>query len=158
MPANGKLYISPGELKKRGFEDLECYERALELMAQVHELVKQFPADEKYDLVFQIRRSSKSVTANIAEGYGRYHYLDSLHSYSIARGELNETLSHLITAQILGYIDVPQFQGLYRLARAVEQLLNGYMAYIRRKREGTQEYGDRSVHEDSAEYEMPEQE
>lgn len=158
MPERDKLYVSPGELKKRGFEDLECYEKALELMARVHELTRQFPADEKYDLVSQIRRSSKSVAANIAEGYGRYHYLDSLHSYSIARGELNETLGHLINARVLGYVDEPQFQELYRLGRAAEQLLNGYMAYVRRRREGAQEYGDRSIRDDSAEYTLPEQE
>ncbi len=126
-------------------------------MVHVHELVKQFPADEKYDLVSQIRRSSKSVPANIAEGYGRYHYLDSLRSYSIARGELNETLAHLINARVLGYVDEPQFQELYRLARTVEQLLNGYMSYVRRKREGAQEYGDRSLRDDGAEYMIPEQ-
>ena len=154
MAANTGLYVSPGEPKKRGFEDLECYGRALELMARVHDLVKQFPADEKYDLVLQIRRSSKSVTANIAEGYGRYHYLDSLHSFSIARGELNETVGHLINARVLGYVDEPTFRELYELARAAEQLLNGYMSYVRRRREGGQEYGDKSLHEDAVDYDV----
>jgi len=44
------------------------------------------------------------VIANIAEGYGRYHYLDSLKHYAIARGELNETLAHLINAKILNIL------------------------------------------------------
>ena len=55
-------------------------------------------------LYSQIRRVSKNVTGNIAEAYGRYHYLDSLHYYSIAHGELNETLSRLIEARVLEYI------------------------------------------------------
>lgn len=87
------LYDSPGEKGKRGFEDLECYKLALEMMAKIHDFSKTLPAEEKYDLCAQIRRSSKNVTGNIAETYGRYHYLDSLHYYSIARGELNETLA-----------------------------------------------------------------
>jgi len=55
---------------------------ALEVMVAVHEIVKTLPPEEKYELITQIRRSSKSVfAANFAEGYGRYHFLDSLHSY-----------------------------------------------------------------------------
>ena len=77
------LYISPGEKGKRGFEDLECYQLALEVMAKIHAFSKTLPPDEKYDLYIQIRRSSKGVTGNIGEAYGRYHYLDSLRYYSI---------------------------------------------------------------------------
>ncbi|KAF0106706.1 MAG: hypothetical protein FD146_2298 [Anaerolineaceae bacterium] len=146
------LYQSPGVPGKRGFEDLECYKLALEVVAEVHKMVKSLPPEEKYDLAAQIRRSSKSVTANIAEGYGRFHYLDSLHKYSIARGELNETLSHVINAKVLEYIDQKKFELLYKLIRETEQTLNGYMAYVRRLRTGSQEFGDKSIHEDQADY------
>ena len=152
MAEKQSLYVSPGEPKKRGFEDLDCYQQALAIMAAVYEIVKQFPGDEKYDLVSQIRRSSKSVTANIAEGYGRYHYLDSLRYYSVARGELNETLAHLINASVLGYIDQGAFERLYHLIRQAEQTLNGYMVFVRRKREGARDYGDKAVREEGAEY------
>jgi len=95
MTEKAPLYSSPGEKGKRGFEDLECYQLALEVMAKVHAFSETLPAKEKFDLYAQIRRSAKGVTGNIAEAYGRYHYLDSLHYYSIARGELNETLSKI---------------------------------------------------------------
>ncbi len=104
MSERKPLYESPGEKGKRGFEDLECYQLALEVMVKVHAFSKTLPSDEKYDLYAQIRRASKGVTGNIAEAYGRYHYLDSLHYYSIARGELNETLSRLVEAKVLQYI------------------------------------------------------
>jgi four helix bundle protein len=146
------LYHSPGEKGKRGFEDLDCYQMALEVMVQVHEFSKSLPPDEKYDLYMQIRRSSKGATGNIAEAYGRYHYLESLRYYSIARGELNETLAHLINAKALNYIDQPSFESLYTLIRQTEQALNGFMAFIRRQKAGASEFGDRVIREESAPY------
>ena len=121
-------------------------------MVGVKELIKTLPPEEKYDLAVQIRRSSKSVTANIAEGYGRYPYLDSLYKYSIARGELNETLSHVINANALGYIEQTMFESLYLLIRETEQTLNGYMAYVQRQRAGSKEYGDKVIREDVSDY------
>ncbi len=154
MSEKKALYKSPGEKGKRGFEDLECYQLALDVMAKVHTFSKTLPSDEKYDLYAQIRRSSKSVTGNIAEAYGRYHYLESLHYYSIARGELNETLAHLINARVLKYIDQPEFESLYNLIRQTEQGLNGFMAYVRRQRAGSQDYEDKKVRESQADYDV----
>jgi four helix bundle protein len=146
------VYQSPGQSGKRGFEDLECYKLALYVIAEIYKMVKSLPPEEKFDLAVQIRRSSKSVTSNIAEGYGRYHYLDSLYKYSIARGELNETLSHVINAKVLGYIDQSMFESLYALIRETEQTLNGYMAYVQRQRAGSKEYGDKKISEEQAKY------
>ena len=145
-------YNSPGTPGKSGFEDLECYKAALEVMLAMHDFAKALPREETYDLAPQVRRSSKAISANIAEGYGRYHYLDSLRFYSIARGELNETLAHLINARVLGYINQERFEPIYFLIRKAEAILNGYMNYVRRCRTGHQEYGDRSIHEESSQY------
>ena len=152
MSEKQPLYLSPGEPGKRGFEDLECYKLALEVMMKIHDLSKKLPRDERFDPYAQVRRSSKAVTANIGEAYGRYHYLDSLHYYSIARGELNETLAHLINAQVLHYVDRPEFEGLYQLIRQSEQALNGFMAYVRRQRAGSMDLGDKTIREDNANY------
>ena len=148
------LYQSPGQPGKRGFEDLDCYQLALEVMAKIHTFSKSLPPDEKFDMYSQIRRSAKGITGNIGEAYGRYHYLDSLRFYSIARGELNETLAHLIDAKVLNYIDQENFEELYKLIRITEQTLNGYMNYIRRQKTGSQEFGDKAVHENHAEYDI----
>lgn len=156
MAERKPLYQPPGEKGKRGFEDLEAYQMALEVMARIHAFSETLPSKEKFDLYSQIRRSAKGVTGNIAEAYGRYHYLDSLRFYSIARGELNETLSRLIEARVLEYIKQPEFEELYKLIRQTEQALNGFMTYIRRQRAGAQEYGDKSVGEEVAEYEIGE--
>lgn len=151
MSERKQLYVSPGMPGKRGFEDLDCYKLALDVMADVHTIAKSLPPEEKYDLVAQMRRSSKSVTANLAEGYGRYHYLDSLRCYAIARGELNETLAHLINAHALGYVDRENFEPLYKLIRETEQSLNGFMSYIRRQRAGSQEFGNKAVRDEPVE-------
>ncbi len=152
MELQSAEYKSPSQPGKRGFEDLDCFKLALDLVVKAHEVAKMLPPEEKYDLAAQIRRSSKSITANIAEGYGRYHYLDSLRFYSIARGEINETIAHLINARVLDYIEQDYFEEVYKIARQAEATLNGFMSYVRKQRSGHKEYGVRTIKEQLAEY------
>jgi four helix bundle protein len=72
--------------QERGFEDLDCYKLALQVVREAYDLANRLPDYERYDLARQLRRAASSVTLNIAEGYGRYHYLDSLRFFYIARG------------------------------------------------------------------------
>jgi four helix bundle protein len=153
---NMPLYQSLGTKGKRGFEDLDCYQLALEVMAKIHEFSNILPQGEKYDLYIQIRRSSKSVTGNIGEAYGRYHYLESLRYYSIARAELNETLAHLINARVLNYISQPDFDSLCSLIRQAEQALNGFLAFVRRQKASASEFGGHPLREEQAAYNVEE--
>ncbi len=146
-------YFSPGEPGKRGFEDLDCFKLALDIVVNAHDLARALPADEKYDLAPQIRRAAKSITANIAEGYGRYHYLESLKFYSIARGSLNETLGHLINALVIGCCNQEYFGEFYGLIRQTERALNGYMSYVRKQRAGEDAGRSRTIGEETGEYE-----
>ena len=145
-------YVSPGEKGKRGFEDLDCYRLALDVMVNAHQVAKALPAHEKYDLSQQIRRASKSIAANIAEGYGRFHYLDCLRFYAMARGSLDETISHFITAFELAYIEKEYFEQVYDLCRQAERMLNGMMNYVRRQKAGAELYGKNYVSEEQAVY------
>src|SRR4051812_48512611 len=81
------------------FEELECWKagRALRLFVW-REVLPILPRDEKYRLGDQVLRAARSITANIAEGYGRYHFLDTSKFCSNARGSCTEVLDHLITA------------------------------------------------------------
>jgi four helix bundle protein len=100
-----KQQTKAGEIVNKGFEDLKAWQLARKLMIECHEVAKTLPTQERFDLAQQIRRSAKSVMANIAEGYGRYHYLDSLRFYYFARGSLDETINHIITAHdLLAYL------------------------------------------------------
>ena len=82
----------------KGFTELDCYKNGRILRKSISELAGKLPKDEKYELVSQIKRSSRSITANIAEGYGRYTYSDTRHFFIISRGSVTETMEHLTTA------------------------------------------------------------
>ena len=131
-----------GEEVSKGFEDPQAWQLARQLMIACHALADRMPTSERYDLVQQIRRSSKSVMANIAEGYGRYHYLDSLRFFYFARGSLTETISHLITAHDLRYTDDQQHHVMYDLGRETERTLNGYINFVWRQQQGRNDYGE----------------
>ncbi len=140
-----KKQTRDGELAEKGFEDLRAWQLARQLMIECHKLADALPAKEQYDLSPQIRRSSKSVMANIAEGYGRYHYVDCLRFYYIARGSLTETINHIITAHDLAYINDARFEELYGLGRETERTLNGYIGYVRSLKRGSDVYGERYI-------------
>jgi four helix bundle protein len=142
-----KTQNKAGEEVSKGFEDLRAWQLARQLMIACHELANRLPAFERYDLASQIRRSSKSVMANIAEGYGRYHYLDSLRFFYYARGSLTETISHILTAHDLKYTSDPPHQELYELSRETERTLNGYINYLWKQQQGRNHYGERYIAE-----------
>jgi len=117
----------------RTFEDLECWKqcRALRIFV-AKEIVPALPNAERHRLGDQILRAGRSTTANIAEGYGRFHYLDNAKFCSNARGSCWEVLDHLITAHDEGFLPVALLdEGRARVTPAVK-LLNGYMNYLKR--------------------------
>jgi len=139
------------EKEMRGFEDLECYQLALKVFREDYRVALLLPPEEKYNLSDQLHRASTSIILNIAEGYGRYHYLDSLRFYYIARGSIMEVLSALIACDDRKYTndELPQQRELCHTAL---RSLNGYIRYIRTQQQGKQEYGDRAMKEESASY------
>lgn len=151
--ANRRADYSVGERnKKGGFEELTCYQLALQLMVNAHDIANRLPAAERFDLADQMRRASKSAMANIAEGYGRGHWLDALRFYYIARGSINETVSHLITARTLEYVEQQRFEELYELARQSERALNGFIAFIHKRKDGAELFGNTLLHEEKENY------
>jgi four helix bundle protein len=115
-----------------GFENLEVWKEARAFRIMITELCKTFPQEERFRLADQIKRSSRSVTANISEGYGRFHYIDNIKFCRDARGSLNETLDHLTVSLDEKYINDQQFY-IYKIKyEKVLRLLNGYIAYLKR--------------------------
>ena len=83
----------------QGLRRLKVWVRAKDFALKIYEQVLPLlPSEEKWNLNQQLRRSSLSVSANIAEGYGRFYYQDNVRFCYLARGSLEETLSHLVFA------------------------------------------------------------
>jgi len=118
---------------KRRFEELACWQMAREYRKVVYRITRQFPKEELFGLTNQLRRAACSITANIAESYGRYGYQDAAQFCIRARGSLNETLDQLYVALDEGYTDQATFDAAYEQGRGVERVLNGYIAHLRRK-------------------------
>ena len=117
----------------RSFEDLECWKACRVLRIFVaRALCKALPKEERFRLSDQLLRAARSTTANIAEGYGRFHYLDNAKFCSNARGSAWEVLDHIITAEDEGLAPKEiTCEARSHVQKAVA-LLNGYIAYLRR--------------------------
>ena len=85
----------------RDFPDLIAWQLAHRLMLEVYGFCRQLPSEEKYGRVTQLRRAAASVPANIAEGYGRYHYQENIQFCRHARGSLDEIRSHVMAVRDL---------------------------------------------------------
>jgi len=125
--------MKEGQRIIRSFEDLECWKACRELRIFVsRQVVPALPRNDQKRLGDQILRASRSTTANIAEGYGRFHYMDNAKFCSNARGSCCEVLDHLITGHDEGIIP-DELMGSGRiLVDTALKLLNGYMNYLKR--------------------------
>jgi four helix bundle protein len=118
------------------FTDMETWKQSRKIRNYVSDLVKKFPVDEKFRLIDQIIRSSRSIGNNLAEGHGRFHYQDNIRFCIMARGSLTETLDHLIIAldeKIISEETLQSFQPEYE---SCLKLINGYIQYLKSKKTG----------------------
>jgi four helix bundle protein len=115
------------------FEDLECCTacRVLRLFI-AREVIPVLPREERFRLGDQMLRAARSSTANLAEGYGRFHYMDNAKFCSNARGSCWEVLDHLITAYNEGFIDANILSKGRDLINTAVKLINGYMKYLKK--------------------------
>ena len=118
----------------RTFEDLEVYKRAREFRKRVYGVARRLPDFEKYELGRQIRRASVSLTNNIAEGHGRYHYLDEIKFELQARGSLAELVDDLNVCEDEHYLSPTDVADLKEQAREVQRLINGYIRFLRNRK------------------------
>jgi four helix bundle protein len=114
------------------FEDLECWRKCRELRIFVaKEVVPALPKEERFRLGDQLLRAARSTTANIAEGYGRFHHLDNAKFCSNSRGSCWEVLDHLITASDEDLLPLPLIERGKALVHDAIKRLNGYMNYLK---------------------------
>ena len=120
----------------KDFRELKCWKacRALRMFVQSR-IVPLLPKDEKYRLVDQLIRAARSTTANIAAGYGRFHYLDNAKFCSNSRGSSYEVLDHLQAAFDEGMISEDLFKEGEKLVQDAVALTNGYMNYLKKEKD-----------------------
>jgi len=120
----------------RTFEDLDVYKKAREFRKRMYAVAKDLPGFEKYELGRQIRRAAVSLTNNIAEGHGRYHYLDEIKFELQARGSLAELVDDLNVCEDENYLSTIEVAGLKDFAGEVQRLINGYIRFLRNRKCG----------------------
>lgn len=106
------------------YRDLIVWQKSVDLVTLVYLLTSKFPDEEKYGLTSQIKRSSVSISSNIAEGYGRNYTKDYARFLQMARGSLFEMQTQLQIAVNLDFIKEKDLEEILSLSNEIEKMLN----------------------------------
>ena len=118
----------------RSYEDIEAYQRAMQLLVPLHAVVLTFPDYERFELASQLRRASKSIPANIAEGYGKKSSVKEFNNYlNHALGSANEVIVHLKIAGTLNYAEEARLlalvEGYTIVAKQLHRLIQTWQSF-----------------------------
>jgi four helix bundle protein len=119
----------------KSFEDLNCWKEAVLLRKELKPIINNFPKHEEYKLKDQMIRCLRSVTNNIAEGYGRFNFQENIQFCRISRGSLYETIDHLIIAEEENYISVDELVNRKEQINKCLAILNGYINYLKKAKD-----------------------
>ena len=120
------------------FEDLDVWKLARQLRKEIYRVTKTYPKEETYRLVDQMRRAGISSTANIAEGFGRFHFQENIQFCRQSRGSLYEIVDHLITSNDEGYLTDEKYQSMKAHSYRTIKVMNGYIAMLKKKKDSSQ--------------------
>ena len=112
------------------FNQLNIWSKGFDLLMEVYNLTSGFPVEEKYALLSQLIRAANGIIANIAEAHGRFYFADKVRILYIARGELEETQSHLQVAFARNYISDKDFNHLNNEYEGLGIGINKYINYL----------------------------
>lgn len=118
----------------RSFEELECWKACRKVRQFISKLVKSYPKDEKYRIVDNMIRASRSTTHNIAEGFGRFHYQENIQFCRVSRGSLCELKDQLICSLDEGFIKAYEYQEGMELIEKAIPLVNGYINCLEKRK------------------------
>ncbi len=113
--------------KIQSFTDLFVWKEGHKLVVMIYRITKMFPREETYSLIDQMRRAAASITANIAEGFGRQSYKEKLQYYYLAQGSLTELKNFILVAKDVGYLTNEYLQELVKQSNLTHQLLQGFI-------------------------------
>ncbi len=115
----------------RTFENLEVYQQSRAFRIEIYKIAQTLPDFEKFGLANQMRRAAVSLTSNIAEGHGRYHFPDQIRFLLNSRGSLEELIDQLNVCDDESYLQKSEADALKDKAWNVHSILNGYIRYLR---------------------------
>jgi len=125
----------------RDFTDLNAWKLGRELRKTVCGITRRFPTEERHGLSDQLRRAALSVTANVAEGFGRFSYRENVQFCRHARGSAFELRDHLTSALDAAYISSQESKEIDAAAQRVIQVLNGYIRATQKRELNTRQTG-----------------
>jgi len=111
----------------RSFTDLNVWQEGHRLVIAIYRITGTFPKSEAYSLVDQMRRAAASVTANVAEGWGRQTYKERLQFCYLAQDSLTELKDFLLIAKDVGYLEKKEFDELAEQSNLTHKLLKGFL-------------------------------
>lgn len=107
------------------FTDLDAWKEGHKLVLMTYKLTKNFPKEEMFGLIGQMRRCVVSITSNIAEGFSRHSYKEKLQFYSMAQGSVTELQNQALVARDVGYVSKEEFQEIAEQSVKVHKIING---------------------------------
>ncbi|MCX6579279.1 MAG: four helix bundle protein [Candidatus Aminicenantes bacterium] len=116
-------------------EDFELYKMAREFRKKVYDLIKRLPKEEIYVLVPQMRRAALSISNNIAEGHGRWHFQESIQYCRVSRGSVEEVIDDLNVCLDEKYFDESEIIPLKEESYRLIEKINGYISYLKKQKE-----------------------
>lgn len=117
--------------ERRSYFDLIAWQKAMELVAEIYRVTKNWPKEEAFGLTSQLRRAAVSIPSNVAEGHGRTGPKEFVHHLSIAHGSLCEAETQLLIARQLEYIDDAVLERLLQQTSEVGRLTQGLIRSLR---------------------------
>jgi four helix bundle protein len=112
-------------MSAKGYQDLEVWQKAMDLVVRCYQVTKDFPKTEVYGLTSQLQRAAVSIPTNIAEGRERKYSKEFIKHLSIAYSSLAELETHIQIAQRLDYISTEKTQSLLEITAEIGRMLNG---------------------------------
>jgi len=116
------------------FYQLDAWKEGHKLALLIYKETKSFPKEERYGVTDQLRRAVSSITANIAEGFGRYHYADKIRFYYQARGSVKEVQNFIFLAKDLGYLIEDIAKKIWLQSQRSEKLINGLIRSVEKQK------------------------
>jgi four helix bundle protein len=117
----------------RTYRDLLIWQKSMILVMEVYKTTQNFPKDEIYGLIGQMRRCAVSIPSNIAEGYGRNSSNDYVRFLRMAMGSLYELQTQFDISSNLGYITKNHYGKLFESSREIERMLSSLMKRLENK-------------------------